>query len=90
MKTLTKIAILILVATLAVLTVLTLSSGKPQKHYCEWGDCMHLGEVMDQDKFKPKWGCKEYTDCYYGELTHFMQPTLTSQQVENYVMQGVK
>ena len=59
-------------------------------HKCDWVDCEHIGEEMNQDTFKPQWGCEEMTDCYLVELTHFMNPEMSYEETEEYVFSGVE
>lgn len=61
-------------------------------HYCDWIDCPHQGEYMDQHKFISKWdgGYEKLTDSWSIELVHFMNPEWTYEQCEEYVMSGVE
>lgn len=63
-----------------------------ERHYCNWEDCPHVGKIMDQHTFNSIWagGYVEGTDGFYVELTHFMQPTWSYEQCEDYVMSGVE
>ena len=62
------------------------------KHYCDWEDCSHQGEVRNQMNFKSKWngGYAVLTDGWCVEMTHFINPTWSYQQCEDYVMSGVE
>lgn len=59
-------------------------------HNCDWEDCSHFNEIIDQDNFISKWGYEPDTDGYYVELTHFMNPDWTYEQCEDYVFSGVE
>ena len=61
-----------------------------EKHKCNWVDCSHFGEIMDQHNFISRWGYEPDTDGYYTELTHFMNPDWTYEQCEEYVFTGVE
>lgn len=65
---------------------------KPDLHYCTWEDCPHQGENMNQHEFVSKWmgGYPEMSDGWCVEMTHFMNPTWTYEQCEDYVMSGVE
>lgn len=61
-------------------------------HYCDWEDCPHQGENMDQHNFISKWkgGYDELTDGWCVEITHFMNPNWTYEQCEDYVFAGIE
>lgn len=60
------------------------------KHQCNWEDCYHQGEVVDQNNFVSYWGCEEFTDGWCVEMTHFMNPEMTYEECEAYVFSGVE
>ena len=60
------------------------------QHQCNWEDCNHQGELMDSRFFVSYWGYENETDGFYTELTHFMNPEMTYEEVEDYVMSGVE
>ena len=55
-------------------------------HQCVIPECKHNGEVMDERTFTSQLGCEEGTDCYYTELTHFMNPSWTYSESEQHAM----
>ena len=59
-------------------------------HKCDWVDCDHQGEEMDQWKFVSQWGHEEYTDSWCVEITHFMNPEMSYEETEEYVFSGVE
>ena len=60
------------------------------QHQCNWEDCNHQGELMDSRFFVSYWGYENETDGFYTELTHFINPEMTYEQCEDYVMSGVE
>lgn len=60
------------------------------KHYCDWEDCGHQGEVVDQNNFVSYWEYEEFTDGWCVEMTHFMNPEMTYEECEAYVFSGVE
>lgn len=60
------------------------------KHHCDWEDCYHQGEVVDQNNFVSYLGYEEMTDGWCVEMTHFMNPEMTYEECDAYVMSGVE
>lgn len=60
------------------------------KHQCDWEDCEHQGEIVDQNNFVSYWGYEEMTDGWCVEMTHFMNPEMTYEECDAYVMSGVE
>ena len=94
MKKFTNLLIVIAVFSFSIVTGYTIATKTPEEvfnlHYCNWDDCQYKGEVMDQWKFTSKSGAEELTDTWCMEITHFMNPTWTHEQCEDYVMSGVE
>lgn len=61
-----------------------------QIHTCNWEDCDHQGEVINQWLFVSQWGYEEMTDGWCVEMTHFMDPQLSYEECDAYVMSGVE
>lgn len=88
----TILAIIIIALVSYMLFSCTSNTTNYANHYCDWGDCPHQGENMDQHNFISKWkgGYDELTDGWCVEMTHFMNPTWTYEQCEDYVFSGVE
>ena len=84
--------IILLVFTTSVSLAFTINAERTDNttHKCDWEDCDQQGEVIDQLQFKSQWGYEEHTDGFYVELTHFVNPTWTYEQCEQYVFSGVE
>ena len=80
MKTLKNL--LIVKSILLILVIIYLSINK---HYCNWEDCGHQGEILNQWTFSSEWGYEKDTDGYLCEYTHFMNPSWTYEECEDYV-----
>lgn len=81
---------LLLVIVIVIVAIGLFSCKAPQIHQCNWEDCELVGQEMNQYNFKSTWGCEEMSDCYLVEITHFMNPEMTYEQCETYVMSGVE
>lgn len=87
MKTAFNTIVLVLALLVTSLIVMSVTSNK---HRCNWEDCDHYGQEMDQHQFVSQWGYDEMTDGWCVEMTHFMSPELTYEQCEDYVFSGVE
>ena len=54
-------------------------------HQCNWNYCPHKGKLMISSNFISYWGYEEDTDGYLCEYTHFMNPSWTYEECEDYV-----
>ena len=54
-------------------------------HQCNWDYCPHKGKLMISSNFISYWGYEEDTDGYLYEYTHFMNPSWTYEECEDYV-----
>ena len=54
-------------------------------HFCNWEDCTHNYEYKSVSNFKSAYNAEEYSDLYLIELTHFLNPTWTYEECEDYV-----
>ena len=54
-------------------------------HFCDWEDCTHNYEYKSVSNFKSAYNAEEYSDLYLIELTHFLNPTWTYEECEDYV-----
>ena len=54
-------------------------------HFCNWGDCTHNYEYKSFSNFESAYNAEEYSDLYLIELTHFLNPTWTYEECEDYV-----
>ena len=57
----------------------------PETHTCNWEDCQQQDKIMNIDNFTSTWKYEPDTDSYYTELTHFMNPSWTYEECEDYV-----
>lgn len=85
MKTLKNL--LVVKSILLILVVIYLSI---DKHHCNWDDCEHQGEILNQWTFSSEWEAEEYSDLWCIEFTHFMNPEMTYEECEQYVFSGVE
>lgn len=98
-----NLIVFVLVALVATYLVITMTSiyasdnnpsdvrvERVETHQCNWEDCDHVGQVMDQHAFTTAWGADEGTDAFYTELTHFMNPEMTYEECEDYVFSSVE
>ena len=54
-------------------------------HFCDWEDCTHNYEYKSVSNFKSAYNAEEYSDLYLIELTHFLNPSWTYEECEDYV-----
>ena len=54
-------------------------------HICNWEDCTHQYELMTNTNFISDWGYEKDTDGYLCEYTHFMNPSWTYEECEDYI-----
>ena len=54
-------------------------------HFCNWEDCTHNFEYKSFNNFESAYNAEEYSDLYLIELTHFLYPTWTYEECEDYV-----
>ena len=59
-------------------------------HICNWEDCTHNFEYKTENNFKSAYNAEEYSDLYLIELTHFLNPSWTYEECEDYVFSGVE
>ena len=54
-------------------------------HFCNWEDCTHNYEYKSFSNFESAYNAEKYSDLYLIELTHFLYPTWTYEECEDYV-----
>ena len=54
-------------------------------HFCNWEDCTHNFEYKSFNNFESAYNAEEYSDLYLIELTHFLNPSWTYEECEDYV-----
>ena len=54
-------------------------------HFCNWEDCTHNFEYKSISNFESAYNAEEYSDLYLIELTHFLNPSWTYEECEDYV-----
>ena len=54
-------------------------------HFCNWEDCTHNYEYKSFNNFESAYNAEEYSDLYLIELTHFLYPSWTYEECEDYV-----
>ena len=54
-------------------------------HFCNWEDCTNNYEYKSVSNFKSAYNAEEYSDLYLIELTHFLYPSWTYEECEDYV-----
>ena len=79
MKHLTFISLILFGVILILINISTLF------HFCDWEDCTHNYEYKSFNNFKSAYNAEEYSDLYLIELTHFLNPTWTYEECEDYV-----
>ena len=79
MKHLTTISLILFGVILILINISTLF------HFCDWEDCTHNYEYKSNHNFKSAYNAEEYSDLYLIELTHFLNPTWTYEECEDYV-----
>ena len=54
-------------------------------HICNWEDCTHNFELRLEDNFVSAYGFEDNSDLYLIELTHFLNPSWTYEECEDYI-----
>ena len=58
-------------------------------HKCTWEDCEHINKTIDTNtntnNFVSTWGYEKNTDGYLVEYTHYIHPSWTYEQCEEYI-----
>ena len=54
-------------------------------HFCNWEDCTHNYEYKSFSNFESAYNAEKYSDLYLIELTHFLNPSWTYEECEDYV-----
>ena len=79
MKHLTTISLILFDVILILINISTLF------HFCDWEDCTHNYEYKSTHNFKSAYNADKNSDLYLIELTHFLNPTWTYEECEDYV-----
>ena len=54
-------------------------------HICNWEDCTHNFEYKSENSFVSAYGFEDNSDLYLIELTHFIHPSWTYEECEDYI-----